>query len=412
MNSNSHLPLEGIRVIEIAHALAGPLAATVMADLGADVIKIEKPNGGDDARQWGPPFGPDGVTSLYFHAQNRNKRGITLDLKSPDDVQKLFSLCATADILIQTLRPGLVEKFGIDAETMLKKFPRLIYCNISAYGQTGPLSRHPGFDPLLQAYGGIMSITGLPTDPPTFNGASINDKATGLFCAIGALAALRQRDQTGRGSIIDTSLFESAVHWVEGPLNAYIATEKIPQSHGTGSAYIVPYQVFKASDESLVIAAGNNLMFAACARVLGHPEWAEDPRFQTAPQRVINNLILIPFMTQAVTKFSRATLLLALEAKGVPCAPVNNIKELAECEQLAAVEIMQNLPENGLKVAGLPLSVNRKRPRSRRPAPSLGQHNKEIFGEILKNEAVSSFESHTAPTTICSPLDLISENAK
>jgi len=245
MNSTTHLPLDGIRVIEIAHALAGPLAATVMADLGADVIKVEKPNGGDDARQWGPPFGPDGVTSLYFHAQNRNKRGITLDLKSPEDVEKLFLLCATADILIQTLRPGLVEQFGIGADTMLKRFPRLIYCNISAYGQTGPLSRHPGFDPLLQAYGGIMSVTGLPTNQPTFNGASINDKATGLFCAIGALAALRQRDQTGQGSIIDTSLFESAVHWVEGPLNAYIATGKVPPRHGTGSAYIVPYQGFR-----------------------------------------------------------------------------------------------------------------------------------------------------------------------
>lgn len=411
MNSTTHLPLEGVRVIEIAHALAGPLAATVMADLGADVIKVEKPNGGDDARQWGPPFGPDGVTSLYFHAQNRNKRGITLDLKSPDDVQKLFSLCATADILIQTLRPGLVEKFGIDAETMLKKFPRLIYCNISAYGQTGPLSRHPGFDPLLQAYGGIMSITGLPTDPPTFNGASINDKATGLFCAIGALAALRQRDQTGRGSIIDTSLFESAVHWVEGPLNAYIATGNIPPSHGTGSAYIVPYQVFKASDDSLVIAAGNDLMFASCAGVLGHPEWAEDSRFQTAPQRVVHKLILIPLMAQAVATFSRAGLLLALEAKGVPSAPVNNIKELAECEQLSAVGIMQNLPENGLEVAGLPLSVNRKRPLSRRPAPALGQHNEEIFAETLPHTQVSSSENCATPTPLRSPLNLVSDNA-
>lgn len=382
MNSNTHLPLAGVRVIEVAHALAGPLAATIMADLGADVIKVEKPNGGDDSRRFGPPFGPDGVTSLYFHSLNRNKRGVTLDLKSPEDIEKLFSLCATADIVIQTLRPGLVKKFGIDGETMRQKFPRLIYCNISAFGQTGPLSRHPGFDPILQAYGAIMSITGLPENPPTINGASINDKATGLFCAIGALAALRQRDLTGEGSIIDASLFDSAVHWVEVPLNSYIATGNIQQRHGTGSAYIVPYQAFEALDGSLVIAAANDPMFVTCSRILGHAEWAHDPRFQTAPQRVIYRQDLIPLIAQAVKEFPRAVLLSALQAEGVPCAPVNNIKELAECEQLSAVGIMQKLPESGLEVAGLPLTVNRERPRSHRPAPSLGQHNEEFFGDL------------------------------
>ncbi len=206
------LPLEGVRVIEVGQALAGPLAGVLLADMGADVIKIEKPDGGDDARLWGPPFGPDGKTSLYFYSQNRNKRSVTLDLKSADDVEALNRLCETADILIQNLRPGVVDEIGIGPEAMLKRHPRLIYCSIWAFGYQGPMRMKPGFDPLLQAYGGMMTVTGRPEDPPTFCGASINDKATGMFCTIGALAALRLRDRTGKGCLVDTSLFDSAVH--------------------------------------------------------------------------------------------------------------------------------------------------------------------------------------------------------
>ena len=383
--NKSQLPLEGIRVIEIAHALAGPLAGNILADLGADVVKVEKPDGGDDARQWGPPFGPDGEMSLYFHAQNRNKRGVTLDLKTPEGVDRLHFLCADADILIQTLRPGLVEKYGVDGKTMLARHPRLIYCNVSAYGSEGPLAKHPGFDPLLQAYGGIMSITGHPDGGPTFNGASINDKATGMFCTIGALAALHERERTGRGAIIDTSLFDAAVHWVEGPLNACLATGRVPTKHGTGSAYIVPYQVFEASDAAMVIAAGNDRLFASCARILGHPEWSVDPRFESAPKRVVHKPELIPLMKAAVRGWKRADLLAAFEAVGVPCAPVNDIGELATCEQLQAVDILQTLPDVDVTVVGLPMKINGVRPKSSRPAPKLGEHNGEIFEDALES---------------------------
>ena len=202
------LPLEGVRVIEVGQALAGPLAGVLLADMGADVIKIEKPDGGDDARIWGPPYGPDGETSLYFYSQNRNKRSVVLDLKLAADIERLNKLCETADILIQNLRPGVVDEIGIGPEAMLARHPRLIYCSIWAFGYQGPMRLKPGFDPLLQAYGGMMSVTGRPEDPPTFCGASINDKATGMFCTIGALAALRQRDKTGKGCLVDTSLFE------------------------------------------------------------------------------------------------------------------------------------------------------------------------------------------------------------
>ena len=268
------LPLDGVRVIEVGQALAGPLAGVLLADMGADVIKIEKPDGGDDARIWGPPFGPDGVTSLYFYSQNRNKRSVALDLKSAADVEKLNRLCETADILIQNLRPGVVDEIGIGPEAMLKRHPRLIYCSIWAFGYQGPMRLKPGFDPLLQAYGAMMTVTGRPEDPPTFCGASINDKATGMFCTIGALAALRMRDKTGKGCLVDTSLFNSAVHWVEGSVNAYLADGTVPKRHGTGGAVIVPYQLFETADRPVCLAPGNDRLWARCAQVLGHPEWA------------------------------------------------------------------------------------------------------------------------------------------
>src|SRR5713101_4091408 len=214
--------------------------------MGADVIKIEKPDGGDDARIWGPPFGPDGVTSLYFYSQNRNKRSVTLDLKSPADVEALNRLCETADILIQNLRPGVVDDIGIGPEAMLKRHPRLIYCSIWAFGYQGPMRLQPGFDPLLQAYGAMMTCTGRAEDPPTFCGASINDKATGMFC--------------------------------------------------TGGAVIVPYQLFDTADRPVCLAPGNDRLWACCAQVLGHPEWATDPRYAKSAARVANKAELIPLI--------------------------------------------------------------------------------------------------------------------
>jgi crotonobetainyl-CoA:carnitine CoA-transferase CaiB-like acyl-CoA transferase len=374
------LPLEGIRVIEVGQALAGPLAGVLMADMGADVIKIEKPDGGDDARIWGPPFGPDGVTSLYFHSQNRNKRSVVLDLKLAADVEALHRLCETADILIQNLRPGVVDEIGVGPETMLKRHPRLIYCSIWAFGYEGPMRMKPGFDPLLQAYGAMMSVTGRPEDPPTFCGASINDKATGMFCTIGALAALRLRDRTGKGCLVDTSLFDSAVHWVEGQLNNYLADSQPAKRHGTGSGAIVPYQLFATTDSPVCLAAGNDRLWARCAKVLGHPEWATDPRFATSAQRVRNRAELVPLIASVMCTKSRAHWLTALEAAGVPCSPVNDIPELAATEQLAAADLVHQLPDGGPRVVGLPISFDRKRPRSTRPAPTLGQHTEEVLG--------------------------------
>ncbi len=371
-------PLSGIRVIEIGQALAGPLAGVVLADMGADVIKVEKPDGGDDARDWGPPFAGD--TSLYFHGQNRNKRSVTLDIKRPADVAELHRLLGDADILIQNLRPGVVDDAGIGPAAMLAAHPRLIYCSIWAFGYQGPLRMSPGFDPLLQAYGGMMSVTGQPDGPPTFCGASINDKATGLFCVIGALAALRHRALTGAGCLVDTSLFETATFWVEGQVNGFLANGAVPRRHGTAATVITPYQAFEAMDGPFVLAAGNDRLWARCAAVLGHPEWAADPRYATGPQRNANRPELVALIQAVIGLRPRVGWLGAFEAAGVPAAPVNDIGELARSEQLAAVGLLQTLPDNGLTVVGLPISFDRTRPRSRRGAPGLGEHNTELLG--------------------------------
>ncbi|MBX6375588.1 MAG: CoA transferase [Acetobacteraceae bacterium] len=374
-------PLAGIRVIEIGQALAGPYAGVILAEMGAEVIKIEKPEGGDDARRWGPPFVEgDAVT---FRALNRGKRSVTLDLKRAEDVAALKALARDwADILIQNLRPGVVEELGIGPEAMLAENPRLIYCSIWAFGHSGPLRNAPGFDPLAQAYGAVMTLTGRPEDPPTFSGAPLNDKASAMWCVIGALAALQRRQATGKGGVIDTSLFEAAVGWVETPLNHYAATGRPPKRHGTASAVLVPYQVFETADRPMVVAVGNDRLFVKFAEALGHPEWARDPRFAKGPDRAANREALIALIVPLLRERTRADWLERLGAAGVPCSPVNDIPELAASEQLAAMDMVRYLPGSGMKVMGLPLSFERQRPHPRGDSPRLGEHTAEVLGRV------------------------------
>jgi crotonobetainyl-CoA:carnitine CoA-transferase CaiB-like acyl-CoA transferase len=238
----------------------------------------------------------------------------------------------------------------------------------------------PGFDPLLQAYGGMMSVTGRPEDPPTFCGASINDKATGMFTVIGALGMLRRREVTGRGGVVDTSLFETAVHWVEGQVNNHLATGDVPKRHGTGGAVIVPYQVFDTADRPLCLAAGNDRLWARCAGVLGHPEWASDERFAKGPARVRNKAALIPLIAEVLRTRPRDAWIAALEAAGVPCSPVNDIGEVVASAQFAAMDMAHPLPGGGPRVVGLPISFDGVRPRPARGAPALGEHDAELLG--------------------------------
>jgi len=369
-------PLTGIRVIEIGQALAGPLAGSILGDMGAEVIKVEKPDGGDDARLWGPPF-IEG-DALFFHAQNRNKKSVTIDITDAAEVARLKVMAQTADIVIQNLRPGIVEKFGIGPDDLIAINPRLIYCSIWAFGYQGPLRLAPGFDPLLQAYGGLMSLTGRPTDPPTFAGAAVNDKTTGMWCVIGALAALQQRQSTGKGCVIDTSLFESACALVDGSINGHMLSGKVPVRTGTASNLLTPYQTFETADRPICIAAGNDRLFVKLAHAMDHPEWATDPRFENGRLRAENRLALIALMDAVLVTSPRAHWMGLLEKAGVPCSPVNDIAEVAASPQLAAMDMVRDLPGTDLKVLGLPISFDRQRPYPHSDSPKLGQHNAEL----------------------------------
>lgn len=371
-------PLTGIKVIEIGQALAGPLAGAILADMGADVIKIEKPDGGDDARGWGPPFIEE--ASIMFHVTNRNKRSVTLDMKNAADIEKLENLVRDADILIQNLRSGVVGTLGVGPEEMTAINPRLIYCSIWAFGPRGPLSKAPGFDPLLQAYSGVMMQTGRRDDPPTFCAPAINDKATAQWCVIGALAALQQRHVTGKGCVIDTSLLDSAASWVDSSLATHHVTQELSPRTGTAAAAIVPYQVFETADIPLVIAAGYDRLFHKCAAVLGFPEWASDPRFARGRDRFLNRDVLIDLMAAVLLTKTRAEWITAFEAVGVPCSPVNTIVELSQTEQFKASDLLRTLPGSELPVIGLPISFDGQRPHPHSGAPKLGEHNDEVLG--------------------------------
>ncbi len=371
-------PLDGVRVVEIGQALAGPLAGVILSDLGADVIKVEKPDGGDDARLWGPPF-IDG-DSLSFHTNNRGKRSVTLDIKDPVDVERLKALTAHADVLIQNLRPGIVDACGIGPDVMTAINPRLIYCSIWAFGSTGPLKMAPGFDPLMQCYGAVVSLTGRPADPPTFCAPAINDTATGMWCVIGALAALKQRETTGRGCVIDASLFETAVAWVQGPLNQYNHTGNVPKRHGAASATLAPYQIFETADRPLCIAAGNDRLFVKLARALEHPEWIADELFSDGRRRAANREALAATIQPVLLTKTRVEWLGIIGEAGVPVAPVNDIAELAATDQLQSLDLMLTLPDSGLKIVGLPISFDGQRPQPTGDSPKLGEHTAEIFG--------------------------------
>jgi crotonobetainyl-CoA:carnitine CoA-transferase CaiB-like acyl-CoA transferase len=373
-------PLAGIKVVEIGQALAGPLSGVIFADLGADVIKVEKPEGGDDARFWGAKVTED--AGLMFNATNRSKRSVILDLKDAADLAKLKGLVADADIVIQNLRPGVAEQIGIAPADLMAVNPRLIYCQISAFGDHGPLKYHPGMDPLAQAYGAVMSLTGRPEDPPTFCAPAINDVATGMWAVIGALAALHERQLTGKGKVVSASLFESAVQWVSGPLNTYRHNGSVPARSGAASFNLVPYQTFETADRPICIAAGNDRLFVKFAKALAHPEWATDERFVNGAARLENRDALLSLIAEVFLTDTCEHWIAKIEAVGVPCSPVNDIPALSETEQLAAVDLMQAVPDRPFEVVGLPLTLDGERPKVRFRSPLLGEHTEEVLASL------------------------------
>jgi crotonobetainyl-CoA:carnitine CoA-transferase CaiB-like acyl-CoA transferase len=297
--------LAGIRVVELGQVLAGPFAGAVFADLGADVVKIEKPDGGDDARQMGPAFRHG--AALFYHEFNRGKRSVTLDLKSPEGLRQLHALLEGADIFLHNLRAGVAEQLGIGAEETCRRHPRLIYCAMSAFGHQGPLRMRPGYEPLLQAFCGLFSITGERDGPPVRMGASVVDQGTGLWTVIGALAMLHRRQTTGRGGVVNTSLFETAFLWAGQRVAAYVNRGEVPVRDATGHPAFVPYQAFDTADGPLMICCGNDRLFAKLAAVLGRPEWPSDPRFATNRAQITHKEALLPMLAEALKRAPRGS---------------------------------------------------------------------------------------------------------
>ncbi len=370
-------PLHGIKVIEIGQVLSGPFAGAIFADLGADVIKVEKPEGGDDARQMGVAFRHG--DAFNFHEFNRGKRSIALDLKSEAGMAALHALLAEADILVHNMRPGVPEALGLDPYATTARHPRLIYCNMGAFGHKGPLKDRPGYEPLLQAFAGLNSITGEPDGPPVRMGASVVDQGTGMWTVIGALSALQQRARTGRGCVVNTSLFETAFLWAGQKVGAYLNQGKLPERHASGHPGFVPYESFDAADGPLLVCCGNDRLFRKFAAELGHPEWPEDPRFATNRLRLANKADCLALVRDAMRQRPRAEWLERLVAAGVPCAPINTIPEMLEEPQAKAIGMLVTPPGEDFSVTALPVSFDGERPQPKAGAPRLDGHKGARF---------------------------------
>jgi crotonobetainyl-CoA:carnitine CoA-transferase CaiB-like acyl-CoA transferase len=369
---SSSKPLKDHFVVEVGNSVAGPYAGLILAELGAHVVKIESPNGGDFARGWGPPFW-DG-SAPHFVTLNRNKLAITADLgdaKQRDALERL--ILDKADAVIFNLRPGMAIERGLGPEKLLALKPSLVYCDIGAFGRGGPMSDKPGYDPLMQAYAGLMSITGEDeTRPPIRNPVATIDMGSGLWAAVGVLASLLERTKTGKGGLVETSLFETALAYTTIQLASVTITPRQMKPQGSGASGIVPYQAFHASDGWIVIGGGNDGLYAKMVKALGRPELAADPRFVTNADRVKNRRVLIAMLEDEIAKYSLAEMRELMDAHGVPNAPVQRLDEVLADEQVAALGILQQGPEGALPTMGLPLRFDGVRPAYERAAPRLG----------------------------------------
>ncbi len=372
------LPLAGVKVVEIAQNLAGPFASEILARLGADVVKVERPEGGDDARGWGPPFIAGAGSS--FHSVNAGKRSITLDLKDAPAVAWLTDFVRDADVLVENLRPGSLAELGLGPEPLRAINPRLIYCSITAFGRVGPLKDRPGYEPMMQAFAGLMMTSGVEDGPPLRLGVPVLDYGTGMWGAIGVLAALAQRTRTGQGCVVDASLFETALGWLTGHVASFRVSGQVPARHPTGSARLVPFQGFETKTGPIVIAVGNDRLFVALAEALGRPEWVTDARFRRNADRFAHKDVLLAEMEAVLKTRAQSEWLDRLEQAGVPCAPINTLREVLAEPQTAATELMQRVPGIDLDLVGLPIRFDGQRPPQPGPAPGLGEHNRDLLG--------------------------------
>ena len=376
-------PLAGILVADLTQNVAGPFGTQILGDMGAQVVKVERPGRGDDARAWAPPYW--GQESASFMSVNRNKRSLAVDMKAPEGRAIVERLIVRADVLVQSLRAGVLEEIGLGWDHARQINPRLVDCSITAYGTDGPYRDRPGYDPLMQAYGGIMSLTGHPGAPPARVPVSLVDMGTGMWAVMAILAALRERDRTGRGAHVTTALFDTALAWTTFQMSNHLASGEVPAPQGSGTPMIAPYEAFPSRDAWVMIAAASDALFAKCCAALGLSELASDSRFATNPDRVRNRTVLYEAMAAVTRTLTSEELLSRLQKVGVPTAPILTLDRIVGEAQTEASGMLvaakhPRLPD--YRALGLPIKWDGERPAVSRVPPLLGEHTAEVLTEL------------------------------
>jgi formyl-CoA transferase/CoA:oxalate CoA-transferase len=375
--------LQDLLVLDLTRILSGPFATMTLADLGADVVKVEQPGKGDDTRAWGPPF--QGDAAAYFLAVNRNKRSIAVDLKSPEGRAAVRRLAMKADVIVENFRPGTAAHLGLGFEELSKENPGLVYASISGYGQTGPESQRPGYDAIAQARSGIMSVSGETDGPPVRVGVSSADIAAGMWAIIGILAALHERQRTGRGQWVDISLLDGSVAWLTYVSSGYFASGKVPQRYGSAHPTIVPYQAFASSDGFVMVAVGNDSLWRRFTAAIEREDLEKDDRFTTNALRVEHRDILVPLISSILSERTTAEWVHALDAHGVPVGPIQTVDQaLADPQVLARgmVSEVEHPSAGTVKSVSCPIRLTRTPAEVRTAPPLLGQHTDEVLGEL------------------------------
>jgi len=388
-------PLDGIRVLDLSRVLAGPWCTQNLADLGADVIKIERPETGDDTRAWGPPYlkdadGKDTRESAYYLSANRNKRSVQVDIASAEGAALVRALAVHCDILVENFKVGGLAKYGLDYASMRTVNPRLIYCSVTGFGQDGPYAQYPGYDFMIQGLGGLMSITGerddLPGGGPQKAGVAVTDIITGMYATVAVLAALQERHRSGQGQHLDIALFDSHVAMLANQNANYFCSGVAPTRAGNAHQNVVPYQVFAASDGHLIVAIGNESQYRAYCQAIGAAHLADDPRFATNRLRVVNRDALVTLLSDIMRQGKRDDWIAALKAVGVPCGPINNIAQAFAHPQAQARQLRRELPHPSGGMAPItasPMRFSDSPVVYRRAPPLLGEHTEEVLRELL-----------------------------
>ncbi|HEY0847797.1 MAG TPA: CaiB/BaiF CoA-transferase family protein [Noviherbaspirillum sp.] len=387
--------LSHIRVLDLSRVLAGPWTGQLLADLGAEVIKVERPGSGDDTRAWGPPFlrdeeGRDTSEAAYYLAANRNKKSVTVDIGSAAGQEIIRALAKTSDVVLENFKAGGLRQYGLDYDSLRAENPRLVYCSITGFGQTGPYANRPGYDFLIQGLGGLMSITGRrdgePGAGPQKVGVALTDILTGLYATVGVLSALAHRDRTGVGQYIDLALLDVQIACLANQNMNFLTTGVAPKRMGNAHPNIVPYQDFPTADGDMILAVGNDSQFASLCKVLGHPEWASDDRFATNSARVKHREVLIPLMRQATVFRTTGEWIAALEAANVPCGPINDLKAMYEDAQVKARGLRMEMPHplaGTVPTIANPIRLSATPVEYRLAPPLLGQHTREVLQQAL-----------------------------